>query len=98
MKRDEVIRILGDHRQALKAKAVKSLAIFGSVARDEAAGNCDVDLLVEFENNHPTGLFEFISLKNYLEDVLGSPVDLVMRSSLRPEFREQVFKEAILAA
>ena len=98
MKRDEVLKILAANRERLKEFSVKSLAIFGSVARDEATDASDIDLLVEFEEGHPTGLFEFIALMNRLEDLLGCKVDLVMVDALRAEFREQVLKEAIRAA
>ena len=50
MKRDQVLKILTEHRLELRDKfGVKSLALFGSVARDEASQTSDVDLLVEFE-------------------------------------------------
>ncbi len=98
MQRDEVIQAISGHRQELQRLAVKSLWLFGSVARDEAAPGSDVDLLVEFEAGHPTGLFEFIGVQNYLEDILHCRVDLVMREALRQEFREQVQQEAIRAA
>ena len=56
MKRDKVVKILSEHRDELQQRfGVKSLALFGSVARDEATGISDVDLLVEFDR--PTGLF-----------------------------------------
>ena len=55
MKRDEVLKILADQRDTLKAFSVKSLSLFGSVARDEATEASDVDLLVEFDR--PVGLF-----------------------------------------
>ena len=45
MKRDRVLQILTAHLQTLKSLGVKSLAIFGSVARDEATPESDVDLL-----------------------------------------------------
>lgn len=78
--------------------AIRSLSLFGSVARDEALDASDVDILVDFDEGHPTGLFEFIGVMNYLEDLLGCRVDLVMTDSLRKEFREQVLREAIRAA
>jgi predicted nucleotidyltransferase len=53
---------------------------------------------VEFDEGHPKGLFEFISVMNFLEDLLGCKVDLVMLDGIRKEFREQVLKEAIRAA
>jgi len=56
MQRQEVLKILADHRDAMRQQfGVKSLALFGSVARDEATETSDVDLLVAFA--HPVGLF-----------------------------------------
>lgn len=48
MKRDKVLAILATHREQLQDMGVKSLNLFGSVARDEADSNSDVDFLVEF--------------------------------------------------
>lgn len=50
MKREEVLQILAEHKDKLKALGVKSLDLFGSVARDEARSDSDVDFLVEFTN------------------------------------------------
>jgi predicted nucleotidyltransferase len=73
----------------------KSLMLFGSVARDEAQTDSDVDLLVEFDR--PVGLFTFVRLKRYLEEILESSVDLGTPDSLKPYLREPVFREAIRA-
>ncbi|EDZ96051.1 DNA polymerase beta domain protein region [Limnospira maxima CS-328] len=69
--------------------------IFGSVARDEAHINSDVDLLVEFDR--PVGLFTFVRLKRYLEEILERSVDLGTPDSLKLDLREPVFQEAIRA-
>jgi uncharacterized protein len=98
MKRAEASRTLSANRKALRAMSVKSLSLFGSVARDEALDTSDVDILIDFEEGHPTGLFEFIRVMNFLEDLLGHKVDLVMRDSLRKELQEEVDREAIRAA
>ena len=95
MKRDDILRILADHRAELAELGVGSLALFGSTARGEAGPESDVDLLVEF--NRPVGLFELVDLKDYLEGLLGRPVDLVTRDSLRRQLRERILKEAIPA-
>jgi predicted nucleotidyltransferase len=94
MKREEVLRILRRERGDLrKHYAVASLFLFGSVARNQASEGSDVDLLVEFEK--PVGLIEFIGLKQRLESLLGSPVDLGTPRSLKPAIKEQVLREAI---
>ncbi len=96
MKRDEIINILSDHRREIDEFGVHSLSIFGSVARDENLPASDVDILVEFSK--PVGLFEFIRLKNFLEQLLKCPVDLVTPDALKTKLREMILKEAISAA
>mgnify|MGYP001176781857 CR=1 FL=1 len=72
---------------------VKSLLLFGSIARDEASPTSDVDLLVEF--NRPVGYFGLFALQDYLEKLLGCPVDLGTPDSLKPYIRERVMRELI---
>lgn len=98
MKLKEALQIIASHREELQAYSVKSLAIFGSVARDEATDASDVDLLVEFEDGKPVGLFTFIRLTHFLQDILGCRVDLATPEALREEMGEQIIKEAIRAA
>ena len=98
MKRDEVLRRLRANGQRLQDFSVRHLAIFGSVARDEAQEGSDIDILVEFEPGAPVGLFEFVRLQRFLSEILDSRVDLVTRDALRPEMRESVLQEAIDAA
>ena len=93
MTRDEVLRILSEHRAELERLGVKSLALFGSLVRNEAGPESDVDLLVEF--SRPVGLFHFVDVKWFLEGLLGCKVDLGTPDSLRPRIRERVLKEAV---
>jgi predicted nucleotidyltransferase len=67
---------------------VKSMAIFGSVARDEARPDSDVDILVEFLE--PATFNGYMDLKFFLEDLLGRPVDLVTRKSIRPRLKTRI--------
>ena len=75
---------------------MKSLRLFGSVARDEASPASDIDLLVEFEKT-PT-FSKYMKLKIYLEDLLGARVDLVTESGLRDRVRPHVEKDSIRVA
>ncbi len=94
MKRSDVLSILHEKRGELSEKyGVKSLALFGSVARDEARPDSDVDLLVEFDR--PVGLFNFIGLQQFLETLLGCKVDLGTLRSLKPRLKDSVLQEAI---
>ena len=89
-----MISILNKHRKVLTDRyGVKSLALFGSVARDEATPASDVDLLVDFDR--PVGLFGLFALQDYLETILGCPVDLGTPDSLKPRLREKVLAESV---
>jgi predicted nucleotidyltransferase len=96
MRRDEALAILLAHREELHRRGVRSLALFGSVARDEGRPGSDVDLLVELER--PAGLFTLIDVRRYLEEILGREVDLVTRGGLKRQVRQRVLAEAIDAA
>lgn len=97
MRRDRVVRILRDHQDDLRDRyGVRSLAIFGSVARDEAAESSDVDLLVDFAR--APGFDGYMGLKFRLEELLGCRVDLVMSKALKPDAQPVVQREAIRVA
>jgi len=97
MKREIVLRILKEsNAQLAQQYGVKSLSLFGSVARDEAISSSDVDLIVEF--NRPVGYFGLFALQDHLEKLLGCPVDLGTPESLKPRIRERVMGELIRVA
>ncbi len=90
---EKVLNLIRRHTPKLQQLGVKSLDLFGSVARDEAKQNSDVDCLVELEDW--VGFFEFFQIKNYLENILDCPVDLGTRDSLREHLRQSVFEDLI---
>ena len=96
MRRDEAIRILREHREELARDfGVRSLALFGSVARNDAKETSDVELLVEFDDR-PVGLFHLAGLHGHLCNLLHArQLDLVMRDSIYPALRENILGEAI---
>jgi Predicted nucleotidyltransferases len=96
MERETLFALLKSQQDTLRRQFfVASLSVFGSAARDRLRKQSDIDLLVEFER--PVGLFTFIRLKLYLENLLGRCVDLVTPAALRPELRQQILQEAIHA-
>lgn len=99
MNRDLALKTISQHREKLARDfGIKSLALFGSVVRDEATPTSDVDLLVEFDGR-PVGLFHLSRTQHYLESILGvSKVDLVLRDSIKPALKERILREAIHAA
>jgi predicted nucleotidyltransferase len=72
---------------------VESLGVFGSYVRDEQSSNSDLDLLVTF--HEPPSLLRFIELENYLSDLLGVKVDLVMKDALKPRIGERILKKVV---
>lgn len=71
---------------------MKSLAIFGSAAREEDRAVSEVGVLVEFAG--PATFNGYMDLKFFLEDLLGRPVDLVTRRSIRPGLKARIESEA----
>ena len=96
MKRDEVIARISEQQQALECFGVEMLSLFGSVAREENRPDSDIDVLVDFEGK--ATFDQYMDLKFFLEDLLGSRVDLVTRKALRPAMRPSIEQEAIRVA
>lgn len=97
MKREAILQLLKQKNAELVTRfGVNSLLLFGSVARNEATATSDVDLLVEF--NRPVGYFGLFALQDYLEKLLGCPVDLGTPDSLKPHIKERVMGELIRVA
>ena len=93
MQRDQVLSILNAHQADLQSLGVKSLEILGSVARDEARPDSDVDCLVEFSIE--ASLFDLFRVRHYLKDLLECEVDLGTRDALREHLREPILKDVI---
>jgi predicted nucleotidyltransferase len=72
---------------------IHSLAIFGSVAREEESAESDLDVLVEFQR--PIALSSFLRLERTLSEIAGRPVDLVSRASLKPFIGARILSEAV---
>ncbi len=94
MNRQAILDRLIAEAPALKRKyAVKSLAVFGSMARGDDHEGSDVDILVTFEG--PATFDNFMGLKLDLEDLLGRKVDLGTPNTLRPEMRARVQEDLL---
>jgi len=91
---DEVKEIIQKHKKELKEKyGVKEISIFGSLVREEAREDSDVDILVEFEK--PTGFFKFLELEEYLSNLIGRKVDLVSKKALKPHIGKYILEEVV---
>ena len=97
MTRDHALQILRDHEAQFKAKGVTHLRLFGSVARDEANEQSDVDVMVDFDPEMTLTLWELSSIRLDLCDFLCTPVDMVREKTMKPHIRERALREAIVA-
>ncbi|MBI5613929.1 nucleotidyltransferase family protein [Candidatus Gottesmanbacteria bacterium] len=70
---------------------VKRAALFGSVVRNEAGKESDVDILVEMGKGRP---FDFFNLQEDLVKQFGCKVDLVEFAALRPQLKDRILAEA----
>ena len=98
MNRENDIAKLSQQHHLIKKYQVKTISLFGSLARDEAGPGSDIDLLVEFEPTAGVGLFEFARLRRELSQLLGCEIDLATPDSLRKTMKSEIMKEAIRAA
>lgn len=97
MNRQLALQILHDALPRLRQRfALEDLAIFGSVARDEASADSDIDVLVTFEG--PTRFRDFMGLRFELESLLDVRVDLVTSKALRPALRPRIEQDLIHVA
>ncbi|MBN1189274.1 MAG: nucleotidyltransferase domain-containing protein [Dehalococcoidales bacterium] len=94
MRQEEVLSILKRNQTELRSLGVRSLALFGSVARNEASLQSDVDLLVEIER--PMGLFGLLRIQHFIEQLLGgAEVDLVVKESILDELKDDIMEDAV---
>lgn len=94
MELSRALNLLSRSKEELSTKfGVTALALFGSTARGAAGKDSDIDILVSFDG--PATSDRYFGVQFYLEDLFGSPVDLVTDKALRPELRPHVEKEAL---
>jgi len=94
MTREEAVRRLVEHQAELQAHGVKSLALFGSVARGDTDQSSDVDVMVELDR--PISLFGLSDLRHMIQTILAAEnVDLITRDGIHPALKDIIFREAI---
>ncbi len=71
---------------------IRELAIFGSAARGEMRADSDVDVMVEFAAGELWDLLDLVEMKLDLERIVGRPVDLVEKGTIRNPFRLESIK------
>jgi len=78
---------------------IRRLEVFGSVARGDATSRSDVDLLVTLDEARSTSTADLLEMAGEAEELVGAPVDFVLRRSLEKSTnlsaREHILASAI---
>lgn len=94
MEREEILATIRGLSDIIKRDyRAKVIGLFGSFARGEEKASSDIDLLVIFDEE--ADLFDFVGLSLFLEEKLGRKVDVVPYETVRPELKENIFKETV---
>jgi predicted nucleotidyltransferase len=96
MDRESAIKILREHEPELKAAGVVHLRLFGSVVRNEATPDSDIDLMLDMDRAKSVTLFTLGGLQVSLTEMLGVDADISMTDSMREPFRSHALSEAAL--
>ena len=85
-KRDQILAIARQH-------SARNVRVFGSLARGEGKRDSDLDVLVELEPGR--SLLDIVAIKQDLEDLLNTKVDVVTEAAVSPYIRSQILRQAI---
>ena len=95
MNKFEILQILREHKSAFAARfGVKSIGIFGSIAKDRATENSDIDIFAEM----PPKFDPVVRLEAELERLLQHKIDLVrLRDRMNPRLKENILRDGLRA-
>jgi hypothetical protein len=94
MQRELAISLLKRFKENNQQKyGIEALGLFGSTARDEAKFTSDIDICIKTKK---ANLFELVHIKQELEELLSTPIDIVrVRDKMNPFLKNRIEKEAI---
>lgn len=91
-RKELVFKLFKENKKILKGIGIRSIGIFGSIARSEDTKKSDFDILVEFTEKN-RNFNNFSRLCDFLENHIGENYDLIMVDGLSPHFGEKILKE-----
>ncbi|MCJ7650435.1 MAG: nucleotidyltransferase family protein [Candidatus Lokiarchaeota archaeon] len=93
LNKEEIFKLLKQHREELKNYNVIKLGLFGSVLRGNNTKESDIDFIVEFEEGKKN-YDNFIEVAFLLESILQKKVDLLTMEAINPNMKPKILKEA----
>jgi len=92
--RDEILNILRKYKNNnLNKYGILELGLFGSIARDQASSNSDVDICIKTKT---PDMFALVHIKDELQEILSNSIDIVrIRDKMNPYLKSRINKEAI---
>ena len=94
MNRHRVIELLRPHEREFRDAGVGGLFLFGSVAKQKASANSDVDLFFDLQKPRGFTLFDLVGLQQRMQEILGTKVDLITEG-IHPRRRPHIEAAAI---
>jgi predicted nucleotidyltransferase len=95
MNRTDAITRLQANADAVRAMGATALYLLGSTVRDRAKLDSDLDLFIEYDAGQKFSLFDLVGIKLFLEERLGTEVDVTTRNSLHPRLCDAIEQSAI---
>ncbi len=99
--RNEIIALLRGHQAELQASGIEGLTLFGSIARNEAGPESDIDLAVRLSDAFSSGGFDYFGkleqVRTTLVNLLGRDVDLVELPAKRPALQHAIERDGVRA-
>jgi hypothetical protein len=94
MEREDIIKFIAAHKAKFEQEfGLKRIGLFGSYARGEMREESDIDIVVEIEK---PDLFHLIGIKQAIEEVLGTKVDIVrLRDTMNQTLRSRIERDVI---
>lgn len=97
MNKRDALAILQKNAATLRARGIRHAALFGSLARDEARPDSDIDIMIELAPGASLDIFAYVELKDFVASLFPGPVDVVNKDALKPHVGPAATADSIYA-
>jgi hypothetical protein len=92
----EIANMIPRMQRFFAEQPVNRAYLFGSFSRGEETPDSDIDIMVDLDKSKPIGLFQYVTMKLDLQELLHREVDLVERNELLPFAQESANRDKLL--